>query len=197
MCSPFSLLSVAGEDEGGGQTRWPAGFQRRRRRVWVLNSFFLKKNFPQISSPSSPLSEFQLEILKTSLKRPRSTCLVFFLREKWNRLKPLPCFEKEIDLAKWKTSTLPSPVLVRIWVPKMVEVRIWVPKMVEVRIWTIIVVVRSKTWAVVVLLERTDLNNERFLWVMSLNVHSVLIFVHIILVDFLWFDSGEHEKDGN
>jgi len=32
---------------------------------------------------------------------------------------------------------------------------------------------------------------------MSLNVHSVLIFVHIILVDFLWFDSGECEKDGN
>jgi len=24
-----------------------------------------------------------------------------------------------------------------------------------------------------------------------------LFFVHIILVDFLWFDSGESEKDGN
>jgi len=29
---------------------------------------------------------------------------------------------------------------------------------------------------------------------LSLNIHGVLIFVHIIFVDFLLFDSGESEK---
>jgi len=70
------------------QTRWPAGFRRWRRRVWVLNSFFFLNFFSQISSPSSPLTESMIHFQKKTHKQHRSTKRK--TDQKWRKLPLFP-----------------------------------------------------------------------------------------------------------